>query len=149
MGGESGTPPKLSLHLQSGRQLEKPPAPVCGSEIWGRGGPKSFGIPLALVLITPNFGLSAWLSFITSRGVNYSRFWNFSLVQFCTGTFSASWFANLAFELNKFKWELLSTRPSPSIYLVLYLRKENGKPGFSCSARNFYLFYYYYYYYLR
>lgn len=35
---------------------------------------------------------------LTSLGVNYSRFWTFSLVKFCTGAFSVAWFANLALE---------------------------------------------------
>lgn len=61
-----------------------------------------------------------------SLGVSSCRFGTLSPVLCCTGACQAAWFANLAPEWNKFKWNLLSTlcAPPPSMFLQFYTCAE-------------------------
>lgn len=61
---DPGLTPSSPCTPREGVSAGSPQLRLRGAGIWGKGWSKSFGVHLPLVLITPDFGLSAWLSFV-------------------------------------------------------------------------------------
>lgn len=116
-GGPRPRAPAHPARAARGRDRSgSPRRPLGGLGVGGRDGPRTSGVPLPLVSILPDLGRSAW---------------------FCM---FASFFACLICSclLNEISVGIALRPPCPTNYIslvFLYLRKENGKPGFSCRSR--------------